>query len=426
MVGTRFGNYRSISLLGEGGMGAVYLAEHPEIGRRVAVKVLHTDLTRDPQLLTRFLNEARAANAIHHPNIIEILDSGTTDGGMPYLVMELLEGETLAARVRRLGKLSLAEALDIAYQTASAVGAAHRKNIVHRDLKPDNLFIIADHSNPGRERVKVLDFGIAKLQAKTAPGMMVQTRTGTVMGTPAYMSPEQCLGNRELDARSDIYSLGIILYEMLCGRTPYVSTGFGELLDMHLHAPFPPPRHVRDRGAGGRRDHHPGGAGQAAGGAHPDHGRPAGGAEGGGRRQAGGRLVARLRWSHDAAGKRGAAFADAPGATGGHHLHHRCGRARGRGRAARVGDDAGWLSALVLGGGAGTVLLFRGCARARRRRRRHRHRRTSRRPLRPPNQRRCPRLPRRHRRPLRRRRPPPPRRRPPWNWCWRAGRRRPG
>jgi eukaryotic-like serine/threonine-protein kinase len=241
VVGTRFGNYRSISLLGEGGMGAVYLAEHPDIGRRVAVKVLHTDLTRDPQLLTRFLNEARAANAIHHPNIIEILDSGTTDGGMPYLVMELLEGETLAARVRRLGKLSLAEALDIAYQTASAVGAAHRKNIVHRDLKPDNLFIIADHSNPGRERVKVLDFGIAKLQAKTTPGMMVQTRTGTVMGTPAYMSPEQCLGNRELDARSDIYSLGIILYEMLCGRTPYVSTGFGELLDMHLHAPFPPP-----------------------------------------------------------------------------------------------------------------------------------------------------------------------------------------
>ncbi len=425
MVGTRFGNYRSISLLGEGGMGAVYLAEHPEIGRRVAVKVLHTDLTRDPQLLTRFLNEARAANAIHHPNIIEILDSGTTDGGMPYLVMELLEGETLAARVRRLGKLSLAEALDIAYQTASAVGAAHRKNIVHRDLKPDNLFIIADHSNPGRERVKVLDFGIAKLQAKTTPGMMVQTRTGTVMGTPAYMSPEQCLGNRELDARSDIYSLGIILYEMLCGRTPYVSTGFGELLDMHLHAPFPPPATFGTevpanvetiiRGALAKR---------------PEE-----------RTQTMADLQAALKAAAD--GKKvGISSPD----FGGHTMPLGSAAPPSLTPQARpaattfttgVGErvDGGarpsgrrrlLVAALVLGGGAGAVLLFAGCARARRRRRRHPHRRTRRRPLRPPNQRRCPRLPRRHRRPLRRHRPPPPRRRPPWNWCWRAGRRRPG
>jgi serine/threonine-protein kinase len=220
-------------------MGAVYLAEHPEIGRKVAVKVLRAELSRDAQLLTRFLNEARAANAIRHPNIIEILDSGTTPDGQPYLVMELLEGETLAARLRRLQRLSLSEALEIGYQTASAVGAAHKKAIVHRDLKPDNLFLIADENSPGRERVKVLDFGIAKLQAQSE---MAQTRTGTVMGTPAYMSPEQCLGNRELDARSDVYSLGIILFEMICGRPPFVSTGFGELVDMHLNQPPPSPR----------------------------------------------------------------------------------------------------------------------------------------------------------------------------------------
>src|SRR4051812_46300653 len=145
-------------------MGAVYLAEHPDIGRKVAVKVLRSELSRDTQLLGRFMNEARAANAIRHPNIIEILDSGTTPEGMPYLVMELLEGEVLAGRMRRLGRLALPTALEFAYQTASAVGAAHRKGIVHRDLKPDNLFVVPDESDPARERVKVLDFGIAKLQ----------------------------------------------------------------------------------------------------------------------------------------------------------------------------------------------------------------------------------------------------------------------
>jgi len=233
VIGERYGNYQALSLLGEGGMGAVYLAEHPGIGRRVAIKVLKAELDHDPQLLTRFLNEARAANAIRHPNIIEVLDSGTTERGASYLVLELLEGESLSARIKRLSRLDERSAIEIAMQTASGLGAAHAKGIIHRDLKPDNLFVIPEESDAARERVKILDFGIAKLHMTS--GDSLKTRTGTLMGTPVYMSPEQCLGTKEVDHRSDIYSLGIIIYEMLAGRPPFVSEGFGELLSMHLH-----------------------------------------------------------------------------------------------------------------------------------------------------------------------------------------------
>ena len=134
-------------------------------------------------MLTRFLNEARAANAIRHPNIIEILDSGTIADGTPFLVMELLEGESLGTRIRRVGALPLQTAVEFCFQTASALGAAHKKGIVHRDLKPDNLFVIPEHDDPERERIKVLDFGIAKLQQGSASDS-VKTRTGTLMGTP--------------------------------------------------------------------------------------------------------------------------------------------------------------------------------------------------------------------------------------------------
>ncbi len=239
MIGQQFGNYRAISLLGEGGMGAVYLAEHPAIGRRVAVKVLHKNYIRDENLLTRFLNEARAANAIRHPNIIEILDSGTIADGTPFLVMELLEGESLGTRIRRVGALPLQTAVEFCFQTASALGAAHEKGIVHRDLKPDNLFVIPDTHDPERERIKVLDFGIAKLQQSANDS--VKTRTGTLMGTPIYMSPEQCRGTKTVDHRSDIYSLGVIFFEMMVGQPPFVSEGFGELVNMHLNVAPPAP-----------------------------------------------------------------------------------------------------------------------------------------------------------------------------------------
>jgi eukaryotic-like serine/threonine-protein kinase len=240
VIGQRFGNYRATALLGEGGMGEVYLAEHPGIGRQVAIKVLRRELGHDEQVLARFINEARAANAIRHPNIIEILDSGMTENGISYLVMELLRGEPLAARIRRKGRLVPQEAVALTNQTASALGAAHAKGIVHRDLKPDNLFVVPDEANPGLEHVKVLDFGIAKLQANASAGS-VKTRTGALMGTPIYMSPEQCLGTKEVDWRSDIYSLGAILYEMLTGQPPFVSEGFGALLNMHLTQPPRPP-----------------------------------------------------------------------------------------------------------------------------------------------------------------------------------------
>src|SRR5499427_503219 len=244
MIGQSFGNYRAISVLGEGGMGVVYLAEHPEIGRKVAVKVLHPDFARDQQVLTRFLNEARAANAIRHPNIIEILDSGVLADRTPYLVMELLEGESLSARIKRVGPMPINEVFDFSYQTASALSAAHAKGIVHRDLKPDNLFIVPDPHDETRERMKVLDFGIAKLQQQSTADSL-KTRTGTLMGTPIYMSPEQCRGTRTVDHRSDIYSLGVILYEMLVGQPPFVSEGFGDLVNMHLNVPPQSPRSQR-------------------------------------------------------------------------------------------------------------------------------------------------------------------------------------
>jgi serine/threonine-protein kinase len=244
MIGELFGNYRAISVLGEGGMGVVYLAEHPEIGRKVAVKVLHADFARDQQVLARFLNEARAANAIRHPNIIEILDSGALADRTPFLVMELLEGESLSARIKRVSQMPIHEVFDFAYQTASALSAAHAKGIVHRDLKPDNLFLVPDPNDESRERIKVLDFGIAKLQQQSAADS-VKTRTGTLMGTPIYMSPEQCRGIRAIDHRTDIYSLGVILYEMVVGHPPFVSEGFGDLVNMHMNMPPPPPSKLR-------------------------------------------------------------------------------------------------------------------------------------------------------------------------------------
>jgi serine/threonine-protein kinase len=241
MIGETVNNYRITSLLGEGGMGAVYAAEHPFMGRKAAIKVLRREFAEDVSLVERFMNEARAANAIRHPNIIDIIDVGRLPSGIPYLMMEFLEGESLAHRLTR-GALGVPEAVDIMLQTTAALAAAHGKGIVHRDLKPDNLYLVPDDSASNGIRVKVLDFGIAKLRADMSGGM-AKTQAGSLMGTPPYMSPEQCRGvSEDVDHRTDVYAMGIILFEMLCGEPPFMSAGWGDVVLAHLTKPPPSPR----------------------------------------------------------------------------------------------------------------------------------------------------------------------------------------
>lgn len=242
IVGRQINNYEVRHLIGEGGMGAVYLAEHVIMGRKAAVKVLRGEFANDEMLIARFINEARAATAIGHPNIVDVVDVGRLPDGIPYMMMEFLDGENLAKRLYRETRLSPALTLHFATQAGSALEAAHQKGIVHRDLKPENLFLVPDPTNPGHDRVKVLDFGIAKLRGNFSKSDSMKTRTGSLMGTPPYMSPEQCRGISDaIDHRSDIYSFGIILYEMVVGRPPFVSEGFGEILMMHMQTPPEPP-----------------------------------------------------------------------------------------------------------------------------------------------------------------------------------------
>jgi serine/threonine-protein kinase len=240
--GSSIGAYRVLRKIGEGGMGAVFLAEHALLGRHAAIKVLLPELSQKRSSVDRFFNEARATTAISDPGIVQVFDFGFTADHIAYIVMELLEGEQLHRRIQRLGTLPPADALRITRQVAGSLGAAHAAGIIHRDLKPENLYMIRDPEAPGGERPKILDFGIAKL-GDDVPDR-VRTRTGAVLGTPVYMSPEQCDGAGQIDHRADIYALGCVLFHLVTGRPPFDLPGVGAIIAAHLREPAPAPSSI--------------------------------------------------------------------------------------------------------------------------------------------------------------------------------------
>ena len=236
MIGQTIGSYRVIRELGAGGMGVVYLAQHTVIGRMAAIKMLLPDLSGNEEMVNRMFNEARMCALIKHPGMVDVYDFGRHSNGCAYLVMELLEGESLRALFLREKVLSQEVAGSLVRQIASAVGAAHAKGIIHRDLKPDNVFVEPDDETAVGLRTRVLDFGIAKLTMSSS-GNLYKTRTGAIIGTPMYMSPEQCRGTSQLDPRTDIYSLGCIFFELVTGRSVFTHDGLGEIIAAHLYEP---------------------------------------------------------------------------------------------------------------------------------------------------------------------------------------------
>jgi len=218
--------YRLIDKLGEGGMGSVWRAEHLELGTWVAVKLISQEVATNPEALARFRREAHAAAALRSPHVVQILDYGV-DGDTPFMVMELLDGESLADRLARRGSLGLPETSKILSQVARAVSKAHSFGIVHRDLKPDNIFLV---NNDDEEVAKVLDFGIAKATGGATGSANMMTGTGVMLGTPFYMSPEQASGKREVDHRTDTWALAVIAYQCMVGEPPFRGETIGGLV----------------------------------------------------------------------------------------------------------------------------------------------------------------------------------------------------
>jgi len=232
------GKYRLVSLIGRGGMGSVWKAEHLGLRAPVAVKLIDQSIEMLPEALTRFHREAQAAASLRSPHVVQILDHGVDEASqVPFIVMELMEGESLAARLERVTRLSAPETASIVSQVARALIRAHEAGVVHRDLKPDNIFLV---KNEDDEIAKVLDFGIAKSKAH-AIGSGTATRTGSVLGTPYYMSPEQISGSKEIDFRTDLWALAVIAYEALTGARPYTADTVGGLaIQICTQRPAPP------------------------------------------------------------------------------------------------------------------------------------------------------------------------------------------
>ena len=238
--------YRIVQCIGEGGMGAVYEGENVRIRRRVAIKVLHKETASSPEVVARFEREAQAAGTIGNDHILEVLDIGALEDGARYIVMEYLDGEPLTKRIERLGRMTPSQLAPLIRQTLEALGAAHGAGIVHRDLKPDNIFILRQKAGRA-DFVKLIDFGISKFQPYAGEVASKMTRAGAIMGTPHYMSPEQANGSAEADARSDLYAVGIVMYEALTGQVPFDAKTFNELLfQIVLSDPRPPQQLVPD------------------------------------------------------------------------------------------------------------------------------------------------------------------------------------
>jgi serine/threonine-protein kinase len=241
VIGESVGNFQIISRLGKGGMGEVWLAEQKSIKTKVAIKMLQASISTNKTHVQRFFNEAVAVSQIHHSGIVKIFDVGFHTGGQAYLVMEYLEGETLTSRIQRAGHLSVAQVADFGRQIASVLDATHNAGITHRDLKPDNIYLVTDAELAGGERVKVLDFGIAKLEVRADGGPRMTSLSVSSIGTPNYMSPEQWHSLAEVDWRTDAYAFGCVAFEMACGRPPFQGESMSDVCAMHLSEPPPVP-----------------------------------------------------------------------------------------------------------------------------------------------------------------------------------------